>query len=97
MTHYSRDAFISLSSFETEDLHPYEDGMAEDWIQRQGDSIESGNMVVYAITLRYEATLVGAISLAINKGSQWGELGYWIGKPYWVLRSEYGKLPRLIE
>lgn len=70
MTHYSRDAFISLSSFETEDLHPYEDGMAEDWIQRQGDSIESGNMVVYAITLRYEATLVGAISLAINKGSQ---------------------------
>lgn len=63
--------------------HPYEDGMAEDWIKRQGDSIESGKMVVYAITLRYEATLVGAISLAIHKGSQWGELGYWIGKPYW--------------
>lgn len=63
--------------------HPYEDGMAEDWIRKQGDAIATGDLLPFAITLRSDGTLIGAISLGINKRSRWAELGYWIGKPFW--------------
>lgn len=63
--------------------HPYEDGMAEDWISTHAPTFEAGEGVTFAITLRADGTLLGAISLmAIAPGHQ-AELGYWIGVPYW--------------
>ena len=61
--------------------HPYEDGMAEEWItscQRQADSRE---LVHFAITVDPDDVLIGVATLHLEgKGA---ELSYWIGKPFW--------------
>ncbi len=63
--------------------HPYEDGMAEEWIGSHQERFEKGEAVILAITLRDEKSLIGAIGLEINQLHERAELGYWIGKPYW--------------
>lgn len=62
--------------------HPYEEGLAEAWIATHREKVENGEMVVYAVTLRDSDKLVGAISIAMKEHDR-GEMGYWIGKPYW--------------
>ena len=62
--------------------HPYEDGMAEEWIGGHESAFQKGSEVVLAITLR-SGGLVGAIGLHINEEHRRGELGYWIGKAFW--------------
>jgi RimJ/RimL family protein N-acetyltransferase len=63
--------------------HPYEDGMAEEWISTHRPGFEAGDLAVFAVVLRETAELVGAIGLSINKQFDRAEIGYWIGKPYW--------------
>jgi RimJ/RimL family protein N-acetyltransferase len=64
--------------------HPYEDGVAEAWISSHAQEFEQGTAVVFAITLRATAELVGAISLfSIRATFGRAEMGYWIGVPYW--------------
>jgi len=64
--------------------HPYEDGMAEEWIGERQESFEKGKTVDFAITHRQEGFLIGGISLNdIDRQSELAEIGYWIGKPYW--------------
>jgi RimJ/RimL family protein N-acetyltransferase len=68
--------------------HPYEDGMAEEWISTHQPAFEKGTGINLAITLKdtekLEATiLIGAIDLRIDQTEMIGELGYWVGKPYW--------------
>jgi len=63
--------------------HPYEDGMAEQWISSLGPQIEAGLLANYAITLKNTGELIGAIGLTINKTANKAELAYWIGKNYW--------------
>ena len=64
--------------------HPYEDGMAEEWIGRRQQRFEEGRSVTFAIVLRRDDALIGAISLMeISQQHEHAELGYWIGKPYW--------------
>ncbi len=63
--------------------HPYEDGMAEEWILTHRPKFESGELVNYAIVLNQSQILIGAIGLTINKIFNRAELGYWIGKGYW--------------
>jgi RimJ/RimL family protein N-acetyltransferase len=63
--------------------HPYQAGMAEEWISRHQDTFDKDQGVALAITRKTDGALVGAISLmGMVKGHQ-AELGYWIGKPYW--------------
>jgi len=62
--------------------HPYEPGIAEEWIGTHQESWETMTGVVYAISLLESDQLAGAISLVIIDGKK-GELGYWIGEPYW--------------
>ncbi len=59
--------------------HPYEDGMAEEWIVSLADQVKQGTNVVYAVVSRDTEELVGAIS----QKHRIGEFGYWVGKPYW--------------
>ena len=64
--------------------HPYEDGMAEEFIREQEAKFEHGESMDFAIVHREHGFLVGAIGLGVeyrNNGSM--QLGYWIGKPYW--------------
>jgi ribosomal-protein-alanine N-acetyltransferase len=63
--------------------HPYEDGMAEEWIGKRQESFEKGETVSFAITNQQEGFLMGGIGLRIDAHSERAEIGYWIGKPYW--------------
>ncbi len=63
--------------------HPYEKGMAQEWISTHQPKFEAGELVNYAIVLKKTQELIGAIGLTINKRFKRAELGYWIGKQYW--------------
>ena len=65
--------------------HPYEDGMAEEWIDSHEPGYKDGKVATFAIVLSDDAKVIGAIGLTINRGLNKAELGYWIGKPYWNL------------
>jgi len=62
--------------------YPYEDGMAESWIESVRTMAETGKSLTYAIELKKEAHLIGSIGLHEIIDSQ-AELGYWVGEPYW--------------
>ena len=63
--------------------HPYENGMAEQWIADQERAHEGGTAVSFAITLADNAALIGSISLNIVQSHRHARLGYWLGVPYW--------------
>jgi RimJ/RimL family protein N-acetyltransferase len=63
--------------------HPYEDGMAEEWISTHEQKFESGELATYAIVENSDKLLIGAIGLTIDSEFERAELGYWIGEPYW--------------
>lgn len=63
--------------------HPYEDGMAEEWIRGHKSACEDGSGITFAIVLRGDDSLVGAIGLRIDRSMGKAELGYWVGKPFW--------------
>src|SRR5262249_39250058 len=61
--------------------HPYLDGMAEEWIRSGAVAWEKGRAAAFAITENGE--LRGVVTMALDPRSRCGELGYWIGEPYW--------------
>src|SRR5258706_3673221 len=63
--------------------HPYEISSAENWIATHPETFEKGKQVVFAVTLKNNHELIGAMGLALNLDQELAELGYWIGKPYW--------------
>ena len=63
--------------------HPYEDGMAEEWIRSCSERYERDEALNFAITLRTGKNFIGGIALRLDPENEEGELGYWIGKPYW--------------
>ena len=63
--------------------HPYEDGMAEQWIGTHGEAYDKGEGLSFAITVRESGALVGAIGIHLAPTHDRAEMGYWIGKPYW--------------
>ena len=63
--------------------HPYEDGMAEEWIGTHRDLFECDKQATYAILRIEDDSLIRAISLNINQNHKHAEMGYWIGKPFW--------------
>jgi RimJ/RimL family protein N-acetyltransferase len=62
--------------------HPYEDGMAEAWIGGHGAAWEQRKSLSLAVTTETEG-LVGAMGLVVAPEHAHGEIGYWIGVPYW--------------
>jgi ribosomal-protein-alanine N-acetyltransferase len=63
--------------------HPYEDGMAEQWIERQQRPENLAHTLNFAITLRDSLELCGCIGLRINREQAVGDLGYWMGLEFW--------------
>lgn len=63
--------------------HPYESGMAGQWITDQERAHEKGTAASFAITLADQATFIGSISLDIVQSHRHARLGYWLGVPYW--------------
>jgi len=64
--------------------HPYEDGMAEEWIASHSPRWEARDFLALAVT-KEEEGLIGAISLDLSLPHRRAELGYWIGVPFWSL------------
>ena len=63
--------------------HPYDDGMAEQWIDTHEPGYAAEKLATFAVVLRAGSQLAGAVGLMVNKGLAKAELGYWIGKPFW--------------
>ena len=63
--------------------HPYKDGMAERWIRAQKDQFLKGREIIFALVPRRGKRLIGVVGLVLTEKHSRGELGYWIGKPYW--------------
>ena len=62
--------------------HPYPDGEAESWIGTHADAWSEKRFLILAVTTEAEG-LVGAVTLELEEENRRGELGYWIGQPYW--------------
>ena len=60
--------------------HPYPVGGAEQWITRSQHEREEGKSHCFSILAAGE--FVGVISI-LNVAEGQGEIGYWIGRPYW--------------
>tara|TARA_Y100001956_G_C4123078_1_gene188574 strand:- start:2379 stop:2894 length:516 start_codon:yes stop_codon:yes gene_type:complete len=76
--------------------HPYEPYMAIEWISTHRERYEEGSGVVYAVTVKGDDRILGAVSLpALNDGV--GILGYWIGVPYWGKGYAFEASKALIE
>ena len=71
--------------------HPYEEGMAEEWISGLSPMFEVGKGTTFALELRQGGALVGTVSLytrapdgtAVLGEDGTGLLGFWLGVPYW--------------
>ena len=63
--------------------HPYEDGMAEEWINTLQPEFEAGTLCNFAIEDSQTGVLVGVIGLKLNSQFNHAEMGYWIGVPFW--------------
>lgn len=63
--------------------HPYEDGMAEQWIESLEPGFDAGTSAAFAVIHTDTDDLVGAVSLKFDRDANTAEVGYWIGRPYW--------------
>jgi RimJ/RimL family protein N-acetyltransferase len=63
--------------------HPYEPGMAEEWIESHDALFDESKAVICAITLRESRELMGAIGLTLHPESRRAEIGYWVGRAFW--------------
>ncbi len=62
--------------------HPYPEGAAEKWIASHRPQYLDRRNVVFAVR-SLAGELVGAINLALDLRNGVGELGYWVGRPFW--------------
>jgi [ribosomal protein S5]-alanine N-acetyltransferase len=65
--------------------HPYEDGLAEAWIETHESAYSAGRQVSFAVVQAGGGVLVGAMGLSIEAAHSRAELGYWVGVPFWNL------------
>src|SRR5579859_2411167 len=63
--------------------HPYPEGAAETWINGLAERANGGHSFAWAIIQRNDEELIGAISIGLNSRHQRGEIGYWLGVPFW--------------
>lgn len=63
--------------------HPYPDGAAEAFIRSGWDAAARGLGYPYAVVERDSGDLVASVGLRIDPDDRRGELGYWVGRPYW--------------
>lgn len=62
--------------------HPYEDGMAEAWIEGHPAAWDERRRLTLAVTNQSDG-LVGGISHSFVPEHRRAEMGFWIGVPYW--------------
>ncbi|MGB6220114.1 GNAT family N-acetyltransferase [Haloferula sp.] len=77
---YAGDAEVARTTLNVP--HPYPDGAAEKWIASHLLQYLEKKNAVFAVRST-SGDLYGAINLGLNMNDQIGELGYWIGVPFW--------------
>ncbi|MGI9533705.1 MAG: GNAT family N-acetyltransferase [Thermodesulfobacteriota bacterium] len=63
--------------------HPYEEGFAEEFIDRQYRDYKRGSLINFAVEIKEMKVLAGSIGISIDRKLNQGEMGFWIGIPYW--------------
>lgn len=63
--------------------HPYVEENAVGWIKQHETHLHEHGFYTWAIELKATSELIGCISIGQNLKQHTGELGYWIGKPFW--------------
>ena len=63
--------------------YPYDEDDARQWLAFQEKERRAGTGYTFAIALRDDDLMVGAIDIRPNARHKKAEIGYWIGKPYW--------------
>ena len=65
--------------------HPYEDGMAEEFISHIQSQFAEKTGYTFAIALKETDEVIGVIGIGLEslEKFQRAEIGYWIGVPYW--------------
>jgi RimJ/RimL family protein N-acetyltransferase len=63
--------------------HPYPEGAAASWIASHPAAAETGEAYTWAICRREDGLLMGAIGIHVDARHRRGEIGYWLGVPYW--------------
>ncbi len=63
--------------------HPYPDGVAEQWIATHESQFQQGKAAIYAIVALADQSLIGSLGVSLHPAHRRGEIGYWIGRPYW--------------
>lgn len=63
--------------------HPYPPEAAVEWIRSHPSRYDNNEEAVFAIERKAEKDLIGAVGLVHTIRDRKGELGYWVGVPYW--------------
>lgn len=63
--------------------HPYEDGMAEEWIETHASKYKTGELVAFAVVESSSGNLLGTVGITISPQFNRADLGYWFGVPFW--------------
>jgi len=63
--------------------HPYEDGMAEEWIATHSQTWNQMNGATFAVCDLETKLLIGCVGLTIAKRHNRATLGYWVGVEFW--------------
>lgn len=79
---YAHLASPEIASTTLNIIYPYPQGAAESWIHTHPKESATGTSLTWAITLADDAQ-IGAIGLHLAPQHARGEIGYWLGVPYW--------------
>jgi RimJ/RimL family protein N-acetyltransferase len=63
--------------------HPYPDGDAENWINQTNELIRRGEGFTFAAVRKADEALMGAVGIGVELKHLRGEIGYWLGIPFW--------------
>lgn len=81
MERLASDAAIAATTLSIP--HPYPPGLAGRWIESIAGSWANGVSGTWSIRLLDHGVFVGVIDIRLEPWSDSGEMGYWIGTPFW--------------
>lgn len=61
--------------------YPIPPGAARAWIEKKLDAMKKGDELV--LSLELEGEVIGSAGYFFNRRDDAGEIGYWVGRPYW--------------
>lgn len=77
--------------------HPYDESHAGEFLSRSRNPPGDGTELIFAIAELASDLLVGTCGVELNETHRLGEIGYWIGRPYWKRGYASEAVGKLIE